>query len=74
MTKERRMRRLGHVARMGMMKNVQHFLLENTDAKKALGRSRLRMEDNLKIYPTEICLKAVDWIHWLSTGNLSVFF
>jgi hypothetical protein len=48
MTKSRRMRWAGHVARMGE-KNAYRILVGKPEGKRPLGRPRLRWEDNIKM-------------------------
>jgi hypothetical protein len=60
--KSRRMRRAGHVARMGEKRNVHRLLVGKPEGKRPLGRPRRRWIDNIKIYLLEIGLRVVDWI------------
>ena len=48
--KSRRMRRAGHVARMGEMRGVYRVLVMKHEGKRPLGRPRHRWEDNIKTY------------------------
>ena len=47
--KSRRMRWVGHVARMGEGRGVHRVLVGNPGGKRILGRPRLRWEDNIKM-------------------------
>jgi hypothetical protein len=57
-SKSRRMRWAGHVARMGEKRNVYRLLI----GKRPLGRPRRRWIDNIKMDLLEMGLGAVDWI------------
>ena len=46
--KSRRMRWVGHVARMGEGRGVHRFLVGKPEGKRPLGRPRHRWEDNIK--------------------------
>jgi hypothetical protein len=45
------------------MGNVCSSLVENFEAKRPLGRSRRRWEDNIGMYLREIGWEVVDWMH-----------
>jgi hypothetical protein len=60
--KLRRMRRVGHVARMGEKRKVYRLLVGNTEGKRLLGRPRCRWIDNINMDLLEIGLSVVDWI------------
>jgi hypothetical protein len=45
----RRMRWMGHVARMGERKDAYRVLVGKSEGKKPIGRSRCRWEDNIKM-------------------------
>jgi len=47
--KSRRMRRAGHVARMGKGRGVYGVLVGKPEGKRPLGRPRRRWEDNIKM-------------------------
>jgi hypothetical protein len=49
MIKSRRMRRAGHVARMGETRNAYRILVEKPEGKRPLGRPRRRWVDNIKM-------------------------
>jgi hypothetical protein len=54
MIKSRRMRWVGHVARMGEMRNVYRILVVKPEGKRPLGRPRHRWVDNIKMDLREI--------------------
>jgi hypothetical protein len=60
--KSRRMRWVGHVARMGEKRNVCRLLVGKPDGKRPPGRPRRRWIDNIKMHLLEIGLGVVDWI------------
>jgi hypothetical protein len=60
--KSRRMRWVGHVARMGEERGVCRVLVGKPDGKRPLGRPRRRWEDNIKIDLQEVGCGGVDWI------------
>jgi hypothetical protein len=62
MIKSRRMRRAGHVARMGEKRNAYRILVGNPEGKRSLGRPRRRWVDTIKIDLREIGWEGVDWI------------
>jgi hypothetical protein len=47
--KSRRMRGVGHVARMGEKRNVYRILVGKPEGKRPLGRPRRRWVDNIKM-------------------------
>jgi hypothetical protein len=47
--KSRRMRWVGHVARMGEGRGVYRVLIGRPEGKRTLGRPRRRWEDNIKM-------------------------
>jgi hypothetical protein len=61
-TKSKRMRWAGYVARMGEKKNVYRLLVGNPEGKRPLGRPRRRCIDNIKMVLLEIGLSVVDLI------------
>jgi hypothetical protein len=61
-TKSRRMRWAGHVARMGEKRNVYSLLVGKPEGKGSLGRPRRRWIDNIKMGLLEIGVSVVDWI------------
>jgi hypothetical protein len=60
--KSRRMRWVGHVARMGEKRNVYRLLVGKPEGKRPLGRPRRRWIDNIKMDLLEIGWCGVDWI------------
>jgi hypothetical protein len=60
--KSRRMRWVGHVARMREKRNVYRLLVGKPEGRRPLGRPRRRWIDNIKINLLEIALDDVDWI------------
>jgi hypothetical protein len=63
--KARRMRWVGHVARMGEMRIAYNILVGRPEGTRPLGRPRRRWEDNIKMDLREIGFEDVDWIHWV---------
>jgi hypothetical protein len=69
MMKSRRMRWAGHVVHMKQQqqqekkKNVDKILLEKPVGRRALGRSRRRLENNIKIDLRERRWGGVHWFH-----------
>jgi hypothetical protein len=63
MIKSRRMKRAGHVTRMGEMINVCKILVGKSEGKRPLGRPRRIWEDNIKMDVKDIGWEGVDWIH-----------
>jgi hypothetical protein len=62
--KARRMRCVGHVARMGEVRGAYIILIGRPEGRRPLGRTRCRWEDNIKMDLREIGFGDVDWIHW----------
>jgi hypothetical protein len=63
MIKSRWMTWVGHVARMGKMRNAYKILVGKPEGKKPLRRPMHKWEDNVKRDPREIGLENVKWIH-----------
>jgi hypothetical protein len=61
-TKSKRMRWVGHVARMGEKRNLYRLLVGKPEGKRSLGRPSRRWMDNIKMDILEIGLNVVDWI------------
>ena len=61
-TKLRRMRWAGYVARMGEGRGVYRVLVGKPDGKRPLGRPRHRWEDNIKMDLQEVGCGGMDWI------------
>jgi hypothetical protein len=60
--KSRRMRWVGHVARMGEERIVYKFMVGKPEGKRPLGRPRCRWEDGIRMDLREIGLGGVDCI------------
>jgi len=60
--KSRRLRWVGHVARMGEGRGVCRVLLGKPEGKRPLGRPRLRWEDNIKMDLQQVACGGMDWI------------
>ena len=60
--KSGRMRRAGHVARMGEGRGVWRVLLGKSEGKRSLERPRHRWEDNIKMDLREVGCGCMDWI------------
>jgi hypothetical protein len=60
--KSRRMRWVGHVARMGKGRGVYRVLVGRPEGKRPLGRPRRRWEDNIKMDLREIEIDGANWI------------
>jgi len=56
-----RMRRSGHVARMGERRGSFRVLVGKPEGKRPLGRPRLRWEDNNKMDLQEVECGGMDW-------------
>jgi hypothetical protein len=61
--KSRRMRWVGHVARMGEGRNVYRVLVGKPEGKRPLERPRQRWEDGIKMDIGENGWGGVEWIH-----------
>ena len=60
--KSRRMRWVGHVARMGEERGAYRVLVGKPEGKRPLGRPRRRWEDNIKIDLKEVGGGCGDWM------------
>jgi hypothetical protein len=60
--KSRRMRWVGHVARMGEGRGVYRVLVGKPGRKRPLGRPRRRWEDNIKMDLQEVGGSCGDWM------------
>ena len=60
--KSRRMRRAGHVARMGEGRGVHRVLVGKPEGKRPLGRPRRRWDDNIKMDLKEVGGGFEDWM------------
>jgi hypothetical protein len=63
MIKSRRMRRAGHLARMGEKGNAYRILVGKPEGKRPLGRPRRMWEDNIRMDFREIRWGGTDWIY-----------
>jgi hypothetical protein len=61
-SKSRRMRWAGHIARMGVKRNVYRLLVGKPEGKRPLGRPRRRWVDNIRMDLGEVGWGDVDWI------------
>jgi hypothetical protein len=61
-TKSRRMRWAGHVARMGERRGVYRVLVRRPEGEKPLQRPKRRWEDNIKMDLGEIGIDGANWI------------
>jgi hypothetical protein len=59
MIKSRRIRLVGHVARMGEKRNAYRILVGKPERKRPLERPRRRWEDNIKMD-----LREIGWVGW----------
>jgi hypothetical protein len=62
MINSRRMRRAGHVARMGKKSTAYRILVRKPEGKRPLGRPRRRLMDNIKIDLRDIGWGSMDCI------------
>jgi hypothetical protein len=60
--KSRRMRWVGHVARIGEERNAYRLLLGKPEGKRPLGRTRCRSANNIRMDLGEVGWGDVDWI------------
>ena len=60
--KSRRMRRAGHVARMGDRRGVYRVMMGKPEGKRPLGSSRRKWEYNIKIDLREVGCRGMDWV------------
>jgi hypothetical protein len=60
--KSRTMRCAGHVARMGVERNVYRVLVGKPEGKRPLGRPSCRWEDGIRMDLGEIGWGSVEWI------------
>jgi hypothetical protein len=62
-TKSRKIRWVGHVARIRRERNAHTILIVKPEENRPLGRHRRRLKDNINTDLVEIGLVCVDWIH-----------
>jgi hypothetical protein len=60
--KSRRMRWVGHVARMGEKRNAYRLLVRKPEGKRPLGRPSRRWMDNIRMDPGKVGWGNVGWI------------
>jgi hypothetical protein len=60
--KARRMRRAGHIVRMGEKRNAYRLLVGKPEGRRPLGRPRRRWLDNIRMVLVEVEWGDVDWI------------
>jgi hypothetical protein len=58
----RRMKWMGHVARIGEGSGVNRVLVGKPEGKKSLGKPRRRWDDNIRMDIQEVGCACVDWI------------
>jgi hypothetical protein len=68
--KSRRMRWVGHVARMGEGRNVYRVLVGKPEGKRPLGRPRRRWEDGIRMDLREIGWGVWSGFSWLRIGTV----
>jgi hypothetical protein len=54
---------VGHVARMGYMRNAYKIFGRKPEGKRPLGIFKRRWEGNIRMYLRERVWEVVDWIH-----------
>jgi hypothetical protein len=67
--KSRRMRYVGHVARIREKRNAHRILVGKAGRKRPLGRPGRRWEDNIKMDLREMGWSDVDWIDLVQNRN-----
>ena len=60
--KSKRMRWVGHTARVGERRGLYRGLVGKPEGKRQLGRHRFRWEDNIKMDLQEMGWGGMDWI------------
>jgi hypothetical protein len=60
--KSRRMRWVGHLARMGVKRNAYRLLVGKSEGKRPLERPRRRWVDNIRMHLGDVGWGNVDWI------------
>jgi hypothetical protein len=60
--KSKRMRWVGHVARVGEKRGVYRVLVGKPEGKRPLGRHRRKWEENIKVDLQEVECEGMDWI------------
>ena len=67
--KPRRMRRAGHVARMGESRGAYRVLVGKSEGKRPHGRPRRRWKDNIKMDLRDVGCEGMDWIELAQDRN-----
>jgi hypothetical protein len=60
---------VGHVARVGKMRNVYKILVEKSGGKRPFGIPRRRWEDNIRMHLREMGLNLCIGFIWLRIGT-----
>jgi len=60
--KSRRIREVGHVARMGEKRGVYRVLVGKSEGKRPFGRHRFRWDDNIKMDLQEVAYGVMEWM------------
>jgi hypothetical protein len=68
--KARKMRRAGHVTRMGEKKNAYRLLVGKPEGRRPLGRPRRRWLDSIRMDLLEVGWDGVDWLRIGTDGEL----
>jgi hypothetical protein len=61
--KLRRVKWVGHVARMGKVRNIYKILVGQPEGKRQLGRHKSRWKNIIKVDRKGIVCDGVDWIY-----------
>jgi hypothetical protein len=72
MMKSRRMRWVGHLARMGAKKNACRILVGKSERKRLLRRPRRRWVDNIKMDVREVGWGGIDWTDVAQEGSREI--
>jgi hypothetical protein len=67
--KATRIRCAAYIARMEGKGNAQNILFRKSEGKRPLGRTRRRLEDNIRMDHREMRWEVVNWI-WVRVGIL----
>jgi len=60
---------VGHIERMGEMRNEYYILVDTPEGKRPLGRPTHRREDIIRMDLREIGWEGVEWIHLVQDRN-----
>jgi len=58
-----RMRWVGHVALMGLMRNTYTILVRKPEGRRLLKRPRHELEENIRVNLKETWWEGVEWMH-----------